>query len=169
MRFRTQKVNIPMCVAYVLFCLTMFSVSLSGNLYARYTAKDISQDSARVAVMAANASYMLDRELPVAPGESVEFTLDLVNSANGHVCEVTQNYSMFVESLTENMELDFEYFLLDGGEETKTELVSGTFYAGVEASVTCKVKITWTGVPQPASSAFEVDGIRVVIQAEQVD
>lgn len=43
-----KNVNIPMCVAAFLFCLTLISCSLTGGLYARYTAVDSGSDSARV-------------------------------------------------------------------------------------------------------------------------
>ena len=42
------KINIPMCAACVLLCLTLFSFYLCGGFYARYTANDTGSDSARV-------------------------------------------------------------------------------------------------------------------------
>lgn len=42
------KVNIPMCVAGILFVLTMVSMHLTSGLYARYTASSSGEDSARV-------------------------------------------------------------------------------------------------------------------------
>ena len=45
---KKAKLNIPMCVACVLFCLTLFSFHLCGGLYARYTARGSASDSARV-------------------------------------------------------------------------------------------------------------------------
>ena len=44
-----EKPNIPMCLACVLLCLTLFSVHLCSGLYARYTEKGATNDSARVA------------------------------------------------------------------------------------------------------------------------
>lgn len=42
------KVNIPMCLACVLLCLTLFSVHFSSGVVARYTTTTDSGDSARV-------------------------------------------------------------------------------------------------------------------------
>lgn len=47
-RHRKAKINIPICLAAVLLCLTLFSFHLCGGLYAKYTVSDYSQDSARV-------------------------------------------------------------------------------------------------------------------------
>ena len=45
---RKPKVNIPMCAAAVLFCLTVISTHLVSGLYARYTTSGTGEDSARV-------------------------------------------------------------------------------------------------------------------------
>lgn len=42
------RVNIPMCCACILLCLTLFSFHLCGGLYAKYTASGQGSDSARV-------------------------------------------------------------------------------------------------------------------------
>lgn len=42
------KMNIPMCLAGVLFCLTLFSFHLSSGVIARYSATTDGADSARV-------------------------------------------------------------------------------------------------------------------------
>ena len=42
------KMNIPMCLAGVLFCLTMVSVYMVSGLYARYSTSGTGSDSARV-------------------------------------------------------------------------------------------------------------------------
>lgn len=42
------RVNIPMCCACILLCLTLFSFHLCGGLYAKYTASGEGSDSARV-------------------------------------------------------------------------------------------------------------------------
>lgn len=45
---RRVKMNISMCLACILFCLTLFSIYLTSGLYARYTTSDIGEDMARV-------------------------------------------------------------------------------------------------------------------------
>lgn len=42
------KMNIPMCAACVLLCLTLFSIHLTSGLYAKYIAKGTGSDEARV-------------------------------------------------------------------------------------------------------------------------
>ena len=43
-----HRINIPMCLASILFCLTLISVHFMGGLYAKYTATGSGSDSARV-------------------------------------------------------------------------------------------------------------------------
>ncbi len=45
---KIRKVNLPMAIASVLFCLTLFSIYLTSGLYARYTSTGIGKDTARV-------------------------------------------------------------------------------------------------------------------------
>lgn len=45
---KTAKFNIPMCLACILFCLTLISVYITSGLYAKYTVKNGVGDSARV-------------------------------------------------------------------------------------------------------------------------
>ena len=42
------RINIPMCIAAVLFCLTLISIHLTGGLYAKYISSASGGDSARV-------------------------------------------------------------------------------------------------------------------------
>ena len=45
---KTAKVNIPMCIATFLFCLTLISIHLTSGLYAKYISSASGNDSARV-------------------------------------------------------------------------------------------------------------------------
>jgi len=47
-RKTAAKVNIPICLAGILFCLTLFSFHLSSGVVARYSATSSGSDSARV-------------------------------------------------------------------------------------------------------------------------
>lgn len=47
-RRRRTKLNIPMCLAGVLLCLTLISIHLASGLYARYSTTSEGSDSARV-------------------------------------------------------------------------------------------------------------------------
>ena len=48
-RHYKTKMNIPMCFAAILLCLTLFSCYLCGGLYASYTTTARGEDAARVA------------------------------------------------------------------------------------------------------------------------
>ncbi|MBR4020581.1 MAG: hypothetical protein IKI99_04640 [Firmicutes bacterium] len=48
-RKREMKLNIPMCAACILLCLTLITTHMTGGLYAKYTASGAGSDSARVA------------------------------------------------------------------------------------------------------------------------
>ena len=48
-RKNPSRVNIPMCAAGVLLCLTLFSAHFTSGLYAKYTSTATGSDSARVA------------------------------------------------------------------------------------------------------------------------
>lgn len=48
-RKREMKLNIPMCAACILLCLTLISIHMTGGLYAKYTSDAQGSDSARVA------------------------------------------------------------------------------------------------------------------------
>ena len=113
--------------------------------------------------------YYLDQELYIAPGETVEFEVTLTNAEDEKICEITQNYIVTVENLTGNMSLDYQYFLVKDNVETLTAGMQGTFAAGIEESATYKIKVTWKDGPKSAASAFEVDGLKLVIKTEQVD
>lgn len=45
---KKSRMNIPMCLAFVLFCLTLFSMHFTNGLYARYVVSDSGRDEARV-------------------------------------------------------------------------------------------------------------------------
>lgn len=45
---RKTTVNIPICIAGILLCLTLLSIHFMSGLYARYTTSSSGQDSARV-------------------------------------------------------------------------------------------------------------------------
>ena len=47
-RHRKTKMNIPMCLAAILLCLTLISIHLTSGLYAKYISSASGNDSARV-------------------------------------------------------------------------------------------------------------------------
>ena len=65
--------NIPMCLACVLFCLTLISIRLTSGLYARYTTTSSGNDAARVigfgtVAMTESGDFESDGKLMIIPG-----------------------------------------------------------------------------------------------------
>lgn len=81
-----SKLNIPMCAALMLLLLTMLSIHMTSGLYARYTAKSLGSDNARVA--------KFDVTAEVQPDENKEgkFTVLVTNES-----EVAVKYNIVVE------------------------------------------------------------------------
>ena len=164
---KKNKMRLPLS-AYLTYMLVA-TLLFTGVSFSKFATTTVSEDNARVAIMAADIDYAIDQELRIAPGETQEITVTLTNKEGGRVCEVTQDYTLTVENLTNNMALTYEYFLVDDETETKKDSATGTFYAGEENSVTYKIKISWGTAPQPANMAFEVDALKIVVKTEQVD
>lgn len=70
------KINIPMCIAAILFCLTLFSFHLTGGLYARYITTGTSSDSARVITFGdltlTETGSFYKEKLLIAPGINLQ-------------------------------------------------------------------------------------------------
>ena len=80
------KVNIPMFVAAVLFCLTLLSVHMTSGLYARYISSAYGSDSARVIsfgelTLTESGTFQNDGTLMMIPG--VNLTKDAVVAFEG--------------------------------------------------------------------------------------
>lgn len=70
---KTAKVNIPMCIASFLFCLTLISIHLSSGLYAKYISSASGNDSARVIkfgelTITETGDFYEDNKLMIIPG-----------------------------------------------------------------------------------------------------
>lgn len=70
---RTAKVNIPMCIASFLFCLTLISIHLTSGLYAKYISSASGNDSARVIAfgditLTENGDFYDSNKLMIIPG-----------------------------------------------------------------------------------------------------
>ena len=91
------KLNIPMCAALVLLCLTMVSIHLTSGLYARYTVSSTSHDSARVAKFDVSADVQPATDAEDKPIEG-QFILTVTNHS-----EVAVEYQIVV-SLSDRMD-----------------------------------------------------------------
>ena len=93
------KFNIPMCMALILLFLTILSIHVTSNLYARYTVSSESNDSARV------AKFDVTAEVQPKENEASKFTVSVKNKS-----EVAVRYNIVVE-FTAPMSI-----AMDGGE-----------------------------------------------------
>lgn len=104
---KPSKVNIPMCIACVLLCLTLFSIHLTAGLYARYTASSESTDTARVAKFSIGRSLSEDVTVECDTGdETGEYTVTVNNQS-----EVAVTYEiavLFTEELDERLTLTLD-------------------------------------------------------------
>lgn len=101
----TPKLNIPICIAAVLFCLTLFSTYFVSGLYARYTSSRRNGGSARVAVFSVKGEGVLSKPIAaeLVPGEIVSNNLIIIENDS----EVAVEYTITVTNVTENLPLMF--------------------------------------------------------------
>ena len=82
-----HRVNIPMCLAGILLCLTLFSFRLMGGLDAKYSTSDSGSDSARVitfgdVTITEDGDFTAsDTSAPILPG--VDLTKNITVSFEG--------------------------------------------------------------------------------------
>ena len=164
-----KKLQLPLRVylGYILLATLLFT----GVSFSKFASTSSGQDGARVAVMASDASFTLN-SIQMQPGTTyVEIPVTLTNKKNGRVCEVEQEYTLYVENITQNVDLTFTYYdnrgdlIMDNGQPA-TE-VRGFFYAAAEATATYTIRISWEA-PQPEDLSQAVDALRVYVLAEQV-
>lgn len=91
------KMNIPMCAACILLCLTLFSIHLTSGLYAKYIAKGTGSDEARV------AKFDVDIVGNAADGVAVDWkvTSDVYTINVKNNSEVAVEYQITVTDLSE--------------------------------------------------------------------
>ena len=102
-----NKVNIPLFLAGILFCLTLISISLTSNLIAKYSTTVSGSDGARVAKF--NVSATEDNSQPdtieLVPGDrdsSGTYKFTIKNNS-----EVVVKNSVIVENVPENVQVKF--------------------------------------------------------------
>ena len=114
---KKQKINIPMCAAFILFILTLISMHMTSGLFARYTATSTGTDSARVAKFDVRGS--LDRsDITVnckETGKSGVYTITVNNQS-----EVTVKYIIYVK-LDEAVVGTDMWVKMDGNEGVVTQ------------------------------------------------
>ena len=170
---KKNKLRLPP-IAYLTYLLVA-TLMFSGVSFSKFATTSSGEDSARVAIMAMDTIVTINCPLSAAPGGTTEeFTVIVTNKENSRVCEVAQQYTLYIENLSGNMNLTYEF--VDATTTTYTDAdgmthiaVTGSFEPGVEGSVTYTVRVTWNAEPQSEHMAFEVDALQVVVLASQVD
>ena len=158
---KTAKVNIPMCIASCLFCLTLFSFYLCGGLYARYTTSDSGEDAARVArfdVSEDGAYFSENLLIETAPG-SVEREIVVTNNS-----EVAVAYTVTIKNTTKNIPYSFS---VDGSEPMPNECTV-TCYLKPNSTENISIVAEWAEEGALKYMGM-VDLITLTISAQQVD
>ena len=154
MKTKTVKMNIPMCLACILLCLTMFSAAMVSGLYARYTAGNTAEDAARVAAFSVTETGdVLTQELRlhIDPDTPAEVIVTVKNDS-----ETAVRYRMEANNPFENLPLQFD---LD--EPTAYEIAPGK-------TAECTLTVSWSGAAD-VRYAGRVDLIELTLTAEQID
>lgn len=123
------KVNIPMMLACVLLCLTLFSMHLTGGLFARYTATDTASDSARVAKFRVTGELSDGVTVDCAAGSSGSCVLTVTNHS-----EVAVSYGLdirFEEALGDLWTVS----LMDGATKKPGTIDGETIHYGTLGSL----------------------------------
>lgn len=102
-----HKINIPLFLAGVLFCLTLISFNLTSNLYAKYSTSATGSDSARVAKfdVSTNAGSNNQAEIALAAGDNAStgtYTFAIENHS-----EVVVKNTIIVENVPKNVKVTF--------------------------------------------------------------
>ena len=100
------KINIPLLLAGILFCLTLISSSLTSNLIAKYSTTASGSDSARVAKFdVGTTTNSQPDKIELVPGDrdsSGTYKFTIKNNS-----EVVVKNSVIVENVPENVQVKF--------------------------------------------------------------
>lgn len=158
---KQRHYNIPMCLAGVLFCLTLISIHLTGGLYAKYTTRSESEDLARVAkfeVTENQTRFQQELVVDMTPGTyTSSITVD-------NQSEVAINYVVTVKNTTGNLPLKFQ---IGGAAVTSGEHISvNSIPVGEKKDIS--MNIIWD---QEGALAYigMVDMISITVEAVQID
>lgn len=159
-RKNPSRVNIPMCAAGVLLCLTLFSVHLTSGLYAKYTATATGSDSARVAKFEVDVSgqNLADITCTQSDTDSSTYTITINNKS-----EVAVEYTLSVvynNTAPDGVSADF-----DGDSD------SGQLAVGASAQRELTFTVDWAEftADNTGDSATETLNFTVNVHIEQID
>lgn len=169
----------------VLLCLTLLSMWLMSNMYARYTTQVSGEDSARVAIFGHNESIDVPDAISdkLVPGSSAEYALSVANYSGARTSEVTLNYNLEIATAG-NLPLKFTLYSVSDDDQ-KSEIGSFTestteekhtfaiksmaFEPGKQEVHKYALEMQWDGSTKEAGYANIPDYIRININVEQAD
>lgn len=154
---RSSRPNWILRIAGVLLCLTLLSVHLTSGMMARYSTTVSGSDSARVAKFDLREAGTFSQDLPLEykPGMSESYTIVLENHS-----EVTVDCTVTVKQLSNNMPITVTITPTPGTVQLAPNDTTGKTYT---------LTLTWPAEYNDARYSYEVDAIRVIVDAVQVD
>lgn len=153
---KSSRPNWILRIAGVLLCLTLLSTHFTSGMMARYSTTVSGSDSARVAKFEVKQTGTFTKDLYLEdyyPGFSQQYTIVLENRSEVAVqCKVT------VEKLSDNMPIQISFTPVN--EQLAPNDTQGNTY---------NLTISWPSGASDAAYSYEVDAIRIRVDAVQVD
>lgn len=157
------KLNIPMCCAAVLLCLTLISCRLCGGLYARYSGAGDGEDGARVAKfdVSAESTYFSEPLLMemTAPGKIQKEIVVTNNSEVAFACTVT------LENTTQNIPY---LFSVEDSEPTANECSVTCYLEPNSGDNVIEIVMEWEEADALRYMGM-ADLVELTVSAQQVD
>ena len=170
MRLNNKKKSIIEVTLLLLFTFVLITTQMVTNIFAKYRTNNKSVDGSNVASFnidinitdsntSVNITEILDYE--IIPGDKIILDINLDSTKS----EVKVKYNIKIETL-DNLPLDITY----NGIDIKTSGISGTINVSESVSLD-DIIIEWESTEANRSFIYsgEVDLIKIIIEAEQVD
>ena len=156
------KINIPLFLAGILFCLTLISFNLTSNLIAKYNTTATGSDSARVAKfnVSTTTSNSNQANIELSAGDSSStgtYTFTIANNS-----EVVVKNSVIVKNVPANVKVT-----LNGTEQTSTGSGDLTIDAGeLDIGVSVDCTLIFSALD---GSTTQTTQVTIQVLTEQVD
>lgn len=158
-----HKINIPLFLAGVLFCLILISFNLTSNLYAKYSTSATGSDSARVAKFDVSTSTDSQSDtIELVPGDSAStgtYTFKITNSS-----EVVVKNTIIVNNVPKNVQVKFNNSSLVTSSGADITFDVGTLNIG--ESVDCVLTFSASKL---GGSTVKTETVKIQVLTEQMD
>ena len=161
---QSSKINIPICLACLLLCLTLFSLHFSGGLYAKYITKGSGGDGARVArfeITEENTEFTTALAIETIPGEDVTKQISVTNKS-----EVAVGYTITIKNRTKNIPFAFS---VDGSSPALGQCSVTRYLEPNSTRAIIPIVAKWESNESAVDYMGMVDLIDITIEATQVD